>query len=126
VRHSPDDAAFNRVLREEVEQTNHNERVIFIDTDNNVREAVYPSEFTTGVLQAVRQRLEDSGQLKAVIHISAHVLGGPGGRGPRTSVVEYLPTQEWYTTRFQIPLMTWTQEPPEVLEATKQLFREEE
>ena len=126
MRHSPDDTPLNKVLRAEIEQTAKNERVIFIDTDNNVREAVYPSEFNSGVLQSVRKRLEDSGVLKAVVHISATSDGSPSGHGSRVSVIEYLPDQEYFFMRVQPPFGAWLPEDPAALEATQKLFREEE
>lgn len=110
----------------EVEQTRPNERVVFIDTDNNVREAVYPSEFTSGVLQSVRKRLEDAGVLKGVVHISATTLGALDGHGPRTSVIEYLPSQQHFYLTVQPSRLTWVAEQPAALQATQRLFGKED
>lgn len=92
----PSDRPFASAIRAEIEQTITMERIVFFDTDNKVREAVYPAEFESGELRRVRHRLEKEGVLKAVVHVSAHVFGAPRGHGPRTSVVEYLPTNQIY------------------------------
>lgn len=120
----PKDRALNKVVREQVEGTAPNERVLFIDTDNQVREAVYPSEFETGVLDQVRGRLERDGVLKAVVHISARVLGSPAGHGPRTTVLEYLPDGKFYGLVWQPPLMSKASDDAfaSALEKTKHLF----
>ena len=106
-KRSPDDPAFNKVVRAEIEGTRADERVVFIDMQNEVREAVYPSEFSSGELLRIRTRLDGLGELKAVVHISATVLGDRDGHGPRTSLVEYLPTGQNYAAHLERPRMTW-------------------
>jgi hypothetical protein len=106
-RHSPKDPAFNKIIREEVEGNLLQERIIFIDHDNHVREAVYPPEFHTGELQVVRQRMENQGVLKAVVHLAANVPGGPKTSNPRTTLVQYLPDGQFYYREWRPPQSGW-------------------
>ena len=121
MRVAPRDQAFNDVVRAEIEDANPNERVLFIDSDNRIRQAIYPSEYR--VLQDIRRHLEAEGVLKAVVHISARTIGD---HSPRTSVVEYLPGNRVYTTTYRPALMFWDRDTKQdVVESYQQLFREE-
>jgi hypothetical protein len=106
-RKSPKDPAFNRMLHHEIEGTRDEERIIFVDTDNRIREAIYPREFESGVLQVARQRLEGLGVLKAIVHVSAEVIGSPTGHGMRTTIIEYLPDEKEYTVIYQPNRFSW-------------------
>jgi len=126
MRRAPRDSAFNRVVQTEVMNAAPNERVIFIDTDNQVREVVYPSEFDSDALTSTRSRLEREGVLKAVVHVSATVFGTPAGTGPRTSVVEYLPDGQYYAIQWQARPVFWAEMVPEDVAKTQQLFNRKE
>lgn len=120
----PRDRALNRLIDAEVEGTTPNERLIFVDTDNQIREVVFPSAFATGDHLVVRERLEKLGVLKAVVHISATVFGTPSGHGPRTSVVEYLPDGKYYATTYQpaISIRASKDDWQAAMQKTKKLF----
>ena len=126
MRRAPDDPAFNKAVRQEVDGSKPSEKVLFIDTENRIREAVYPSEFHTGHLQKTRKRLESTGDLKAVVHLSATVFGAPDGPGPRTSVVEYLPTGEYCAFTTEPAMFRWVSLRADTADITKQLFGKEE
>lgn len=93
-RKAPADTAFLRMLRRKVFEESLSERVIFVDTQNQIRVSVYPAEFATGELDQVRARLEGEGVLKAVVHVAADY---DTAHGPFISVVDYLPDGEFYT-----------------------------
>jgi hypothetical protein len=129
VRYTPDDAAFNKVVTAQIEGGEPDERMIFIDTDNRVREVVYASEFENGVLQSVRTRLEGRGVLKAVVHISATVLGTRSGHGPRYSTIEYLPDERYYVRQHIVRPSVWVTKAELIetaIEATQSRFTREE
>lgn len=125
----PKDAVFVRLVDAQIEGSSSDERVVFMDIDNAIREVVYASEFGNGVLQAVRKRLEERGVLKAVVHISATVLGSRTGSGPRYSTVEYLPNGSYYVRAHRVVPCTWVSK-PEIIEAavdaTQNLFNDDE
>jgi hypothetical protein len=129
VRYTPNDPTFNRAVDLQIEGSEPDERVVFFDTENKIREVVYASEFDNGVLQAVRKRLEDRGVLKAVVHVSATALGSRSGHGPRYSTVEYLPDGSYYVRAHRVVPSTWVSK-PEIIEAavdaTQQLFNTEQ
>jgi hypothetical protein len=117
VRRAPDDAAFNRVVRDEIESgLNQNEKLLFITQDNQVAEAIYPTEFGDGWPAQVRKRLEKAGRLKAVVHVSAAYIGGKN-HAPRISLVEYLPDGRLYQYRYAPSWGTWEQ--PELEDITQ-------
>ncbi len=128
-RYTPNDPSFNRAVDAQIEGNYPDERVVFMDTDDKVREVVYASEFGNGVLAAVRQRLEERGVLKAVVHISATVLGSRSGSGPRYSTIEYLPDGSYYVRAHRVVPSTWVSK-PEIIEAavdaTQQVFNTEQ
>lgn len=107
MRYTPDDPAFNKAVNAQIEGSQPDERMVFMDTENRVREVVYASEFDNGVLQAVRHRLEERKVLKAVVHISATVLGSRSGHGPRYSTIEYLPDGEYYVRQHIVRPSIW-------------------
>jgi hypothetical protein len=104
--YTPNDPALMRAIDQEIEHSVNDERVVFIDTENKVREAVYASEFKTGLIP-VRERLEKSGVLKAVVHVSATVLGSRTGHGARFTTVEYLPTGRYFVRQRIVPKSRW-------------------
>jgi hypothetical protein len=91
------DPEFEKVLRVQVDLMNLTETFLFFDNNNEIRHAVYPSEFETGSLHRIREDLMKAGVLKAVVHVNAWVEGNPQGYGTRTTVVEHLPSQTWNT-----------------------------
>jgi len=103
-RRAPQDGAFNKAVRVEI-QGPVGERIVFFDHHNEVREAIYRSEFQSGELRRVRERLEEQGVLKGVAYISAHHLGLGG---PRTTVVEYLPDRSFHFILYTPPQTSWT------------------
>lgn len=119
MKKSPHDLTFNHLVRDELLGTSLGEKVLFIDIENTIREAVYPREFQTGVLQAVRKRLEDAGELKAVVHIAAI---SKGHRGPRTSLVEYLPDNWVYSVLSTSPSVSWSPVDEDAQNQLKKLF----
>lgn len=129
MRYTPSDRAFVRVVDDEITGTRSDERVIFIDTDNKIREVVYAPEFGNGELQRVRKRLEEFGVLKGVVHVSATVLGSRDGPGPRYSTVEYLPNSEIYVRSHIVRPAVWVSQQEIIqaaIEATEVLFNREE
>jgi hypothetical protein len=129
MKYTPDDPTFNRAVNAQIEGSEPDERVIFMDTENKVREVVYASEFGNGVLQNVRGRLEQSGVLKGVVHISAAVLGARDGHGPRYSTVEYIPDHQFYVRQHVIRSSVWVTKSELIetaVEATQNLFAGEE
>jgi hypothetical protein len=124
-RYSPDDPAFNRVVRDLIEVMYVEEKLVFITTDNQVAEVIYASEFGTDEPMRIRTRLERAERLKGIVHVSAlHV--GQRNTTPKISVVEYLPNKKTYHIRFVPQSMTW--EPAEYEDADqnyKELWREE-
>lgn len=120
----PDDRPFVKAMDEQIEGNSRQERVVFIDFDNEVREAVYASEFA--VLQDVRERLEKAGVLKGIVHVSAVVFGLPDGHGPRFSTVEHIPTGKRYVRQNVVRPALWVDAVEWVvtsLEATDRAFR---
>jgi len=129
MRYTPDDPSFNKAVNAQIEGSEPDERVIFMDTENRVREVVYASEFKNGVLQSVRTRLEKTGVLKGVVHVSAAVLGARDGHGPRYSTVEYLPDSRFYVRQHVIRSSIWVTKSELIetaIEATQALYEGEE
>lgn len=127
--YSPNDRAFMRAVSDQITGDRSDERVIFIDHDDKIREVIYAPEFANGLLQRERARLEESGVLKGVVHVSATLLGMRDGPGPRYSTVEYLPNKETYVLRHIVDPMTWVRQRDIIdaaLEATEALFNGEE
>lgn len=124
------DYALKTMIRDQIEGLSPDERVIFVDTDNEIREAVYPREFTSGVLAQVRERLDSQGVLKVVLHVSAWASGSPDGHGYRVSVVEYLPDHSYHGIWRHVEPSFWMDDDNEnfrtALRRTKQLFGEQE
>jgi hypothetical protein len=130
MRYTPDDPAFNTVVNHEIEGSYPDERMIFLDTDNRVREVVYASEFGSGAIQQVRSRLEKSGVLKGIVHVAASVpLGTRDGHGPRYSSVEYLPDGQFYVRQSVIHQSLWVEKTDLIqmtIEATRSVYAREE
>lgn len=124
------DRAFVRAVDDQITGNHSDERVIFIDHDNRIREAIYAPEFKNGRLQAERDRLEKEGVLKGIVHVSAAVLGGDRTlAGPRYSTVEYLPNGQTYVRSHIVRPAVWItqQEVIQVaIEATQAAFKREE
>ena len=117
-RRSPDDPAFNRTVRQEISGT-VGERVIFIDKNNQVLEAVYPVQFHTGEIERLRRQFEDQGVLKGIAHIAAEHLGETG---PRVTTVEYLPDGSWYGINYIPTQMHWGGDFQDALAKTRALL----
>lgn len=122
-RRAPQDGAFNKAVRVEI-QGPVSERIVFFDHHNEVREAVYRSEFQSGELRRIRERLVKQGELKGVAYVSAHHLGTAG---PRTTVVEYLPDHSFHFIQYQPRKLRWASGKPDlesVQEEYQALFSE--
>jgi hypothetical protein len=50
---------------------------------------------------------EGLGVLKAIVHVSAEVIGSPTGHGMRTTIIEYLPDGKEYTVIYQPNRFSW-------------------
>lgn len=124
MRNAPPDAPLRRAISSHIEGLTADESIGFYDTDNELREVIYSAEFETGEIQRVRNRLEDMGILKAVVHFAAEVKGARGGHGLRVSVMEYIPDGKWYGMLYQPNLMTWAHDSDfrDALEGSKELF----
>ena len=118
-RRRPKDQPLNRLIHQELEGSAPGEKMLFIDTENHIREAVYPKEFHTGELERVRERLEQAGELKAVVHIAAVALGH---HGPRVTYVDYLPDNWIYSIAWRPPLFSWDPTDEETQEEFKKFF----
>jgi hypothetical protein len=125
-RRAPEDPAFNRMVREQIESgLNADEKLLFITPDNQIAEAIYPTEFGSGEPARVRDRLEQAGRLKAVVHVSATHIGNKV-HAPRISLVEYLPEDRIYQFRYAPSWGAWEQpELEEITQSYKELWREE-
>jgi hypothetical protein len=120
-RKAPNDPVFNRLVREEIESgLNVDEKLVFVTNDNEIAEVIYPSEFGNGVPAQVRNRLQQAGRLKAVVHVSAAHIGSKV-HAPRISLVEYLPDDRYYQFRYAPSWGAW--EEPE-LEQLNQSYSE--
>lgn len=94
-RRAPQDSGLNRLIQTEIRGPNPTERMLFVDTDDQLREVVYANEFDNGILGLIRTRLVESGVLKAVLHLCAKTVS-PGTHGSFVSVLEYLPNGRRY------------------------------
>lgn len=127
--YTPNDPAFMRVVDTLIYGSWSDERVVFIDTENAIREVVYASEFSNGELQRIRKRLEDKKVLKGIVHVSATVLGSRSGAGPRYSSVEYLPGNGRYVRSHVVQAAHWVTQTDIIqaaLDATDDIFNGEE
>jgi len=118
-RRRPKDTPLNRLIHQELSGSAPGEKMLFIDSENHIREAVYPKEFHTGELERVRERLETAGELKAVVHIAAI---GLGHHGPRITYVDYLPDNWVYSIAWRPPLFSWDPTDEETQEEFKKFF----
>ena len=105
--HTPNDPAFMRIVDREISGSWSDERVLFIDNEDSIRMVIYASEFRDGRLKTERDRLENDGVLKGVVHISATVLGARNGSGPRYTTVEYLPDERYYVRQHIVRSAVW-------------------
>lgn len=124
-RYSPNDAEFNAVANREIEGTTNNERVVFIDQDNKILEAIYASQFQNGLLQKERERLKQAGVLKGIVHVGAATLGSRGGIGRQYSTVVYCPDDQYYVRARTVFPSAWISDKQTVettVQATQDLF----
>lgn len=92
---APRDYAFNRAIAADLDKPPP-EYLLFYNTSNQVIEAIYPVQFEPAQVRKIRMRLEQEGDLKAIVHAFIPLIGDRQGHGPRLTIVEMVSDHKFY------------------------------